>query len=230
MSPQFQVELGPFSFLVRTDASGVTLQRGPRLHSFPWDSMEGALLVRPKPEDLETEERDIARAAAVLGGMVDLERAKKLQRQMATVHIAHRDERNRLRHEQIPIPLSEPGFLEEFQSQLGKRWLGEAADQQAAEKKLHTAPGFLKTVLVLFAILAAVVLLGASGLYALLAPALNFLSLRQMYFDLEAGDWISFAMHSFTYAALFALALVLRRLWRGYREARRAPRHPPQFR
>jgi hypothetical protein len=230
MSPQFQVELGPFSFSIRTDASGVTVQRGPGQEMFLWNSIEGALLVRSKAEDAETEERNMAEAAAFLGGAIDPERAKELQRQMATVHIAYRDEHNRLRQKQIPIPLSEPVFLQEFQSQLGKRWLGEAADESAAERKLHTAPNLFKGILVLFLILAGVVLLGAFGLYSLLAPALNFLSLRQMYFDLQAGDWASFALHGFTYVALFAMAIVLRRLWRNYRDAKRTRSHPSRFR
>ena len=167
------------------------------------------------------EDQQIAKAKKFLGDAIDAEKIKELHREMATIHIGYRDERNRLRHEEIPVPIGDDGFPREFRERLGKRWLGEVADQQAAEKKLHTAPGFFKTVFYLFVILGVIALVVAFGLYSLAAPALSVLSLRQMYLDLESGDFISFGMHLLVYVALFALAYVLRRLWRNWRETKR---------
>jgi len=58
-----------------------------------------------------------------------VERIKALRAKMAPIHIGYRDERNRLRHEQIPVPIADDSFLHEFKAQLGKRWLGKAPDQ-----------------------------------------------------------------------------------------------------
>jgi hypothetical protein len=226
MSPQFHFELGPFSFTTSADENGITMQRGTMRKTFAWDSIAGAVLVRPTAQDLQEEEQQIAKAQKFFGGAVNIEEIKKLRGTMAAIHIGYRDERNRLEHDEIPVPIGDDGFLLEFRTRLGKRWLGEAADQHAAEKKLHTAPGFFKTVSYLFLILSIVGLIAAFGLYSLAAPALNFLSLRQMYLDLERGDFVSFGMHVFVYVALFALAYVLRRLWRNWRETRRSRARP----
>ncbi|HWZ96178.1 MAG TPA: hypothetical protein VN025_00295 [Candidatus Dormibacteraeota bacterium] len=226
MSPQFHIDLGPFSFSVNVDSNGISTQRGLVQKVFAWDSIQGALLVRPKIKELEEENLDIAKASKFLGGAVDMEKVREMRSQMAIIHIGYRDERKHLKHELIPIPIADDSFLQEFRAHLGNRWLGEAADQQEAEKKLRTAPGFFKTVFVLFVLLGVVALLGAFGLYSLLGPALNVFSLRQMYFDLQSGDWVSFGMHSFIYVVLFAMGYVLRRLWRNYRESKRARLHP----
>jgi len=226
MSPQFHFEFDPFSFSVSADSNGITLQRGPMRKTFAWNSIVGAALVRPSSEDLQEEGQQITKAKKFLGDAIDAERIRELHREMATIHIGYRDEQNRLRHEQIPVPIGDDSFLREFQERLGKRWLGEAADQQAAEKKLHTTPGFFKMIFYLFGILGVIALVVAFGLCSLAAPALNVLSLRQMYLDLESGDFASFGLHVFAYVALFALAYVLRRLWRNWRETKRGRVRP----
>lgn len=200
------------------------MRRGPVQKTFAWNAITGALLVRPKEGDLREEEEQLAKAERFLGGAIDIEKLKGLHGAMATIHIGYRDELNRLRHEQIPVPIADDSFLQEFRARLGNRWLGEAPDQHAAEKKLHTAPGFFKTVFYLFLILGAIVAIAAVGLYSLAAPALNFLSLRQMYFDFESGDYASFGIHVFVYAALFIFAYMLRRLWRSRRQAKQRRR------
>jgi hypothetical protein len=226
MSPQFHIDLGPFSFSLETDSTGISLRRGPVEKTFAWDVITGALLVRPKEGDLREEEEQLAKAERFLGG-ASIEKLKGLHGAMATIHIGYRDERNRLRHEQIPVPMADDSFLQEFRAHLGKRWLGEAPDQHAAKKRLHTAPGFFKTVFYLFLILGAIVAIAAFGLYSLAAPALNFLSLRQMYFEVESGDYAGFGMHVFLYATLFIFAYMLRRLWRSRREAKQRRMAPP---
>src|SRR5215510_6685264 len=144
MSPRFHLDLGPFSFLLETDPNGITLQRGPLRKTSSWNSISGALLVRPIAEDRQEEEEQITKAKKFLGGMIDVEKVKGMHGTMATIHIGYHYERNRLRHEQIPVPIADESFLQEFRTQLGKWWLGEAPDQHAAERKLHTAHEFFK--------------------------------------------------------------------------------------
>jgi uncharacterized membrane protein len=66
-------------------------------------------------------------------------------------------------------------------------------------------------------ILGAIAAIAAFVLYSLAAPALNFLSLRQMYFDFESGDYVGSGMHVFLYSVLFIFAYMLRRLWQSWK-------------
>lgn len=220
MSPQFHLDLGPFAFTVATDSNGVVFQRGSQQKTFLWNAMTGAVLVRSRDDDFQQEEMQLAEAAKFLGGQIDLEKIKSIRSSIGTVHLACRDARNRLVHEEMPIPLGDDSFLCEFQSRLGARWLGEVTNRQEAEKKLHLAPGFFRTVFYLLLFLGVLALIGVFGLYSLAAPALNFLSLRQMYDDFQSGDYAAFGLHLFIYFALFVLAYSLRRLWRSYRQSR----------
>lgn len=220
MSPQFHLELGPFGFTVAADSKGIIFQRGSQEKTFLWEAVTGAVLVRPREGDFQYEEMQLAKAAKFLGGEIDLEKIKSIRSSIGTVHLAIRDARSRLVHEEIPIPLGDDSFLREFQSRLGARWLGEVADRQAAEKKLHLGPGFFKTVFYLLLFLGVLALVGVFGLYSLAAPALNFLSLRQMYEEFQSRDYSAFGLHLFTYIALFIFAYFLRRMWRNYRQSR----------
>ena len=226
MSPQFQFQVGPFSFSVATDATGIQMSRGSITKHFTWDSIAGALLVRPEPADGDSDGRDLANAKRFLGPSFDVEKLKGLRDSMATIHIAYREKGRRVTHEEIPFPISDGGFLEEFQTRLGARWLGEAADSRAAERKLHTAPGVVKILGFLFLFLAALVIALAFGLFTLFAPVLNILSIRQMYEDFSDGDYASFGTRLLVYVALFIFAHLLRKAWRARMEARRASRWP----
>jgi len=55
----------------------------------------------------------------------------------------------------------------------------------------------------------------AFGLFTLLGPAFNFLSIQRMLLDLQDGEYASFAMRLFTYVVLFVLAWLIGRWWRG---------------
>lgn len=225
MSPSFHVDLGPFSFAVSTGPDGITYERGNTKRHFDWGRITGAVLVREKPNQA-TDDQDLAAAKAFLGETFDLETIKGLRDSMATIHIAYRDERDRLRHEDFPIPLADAGFLQDIRDRLGPRWLGEAADVQTAEKKLHTAPGLFKVLFFLFVLLTVVALALAFGLFTLLAPALNVLSIREMYFEFAEGDYSAFGAHVLVYVALFVFAHLLRRAWRTRIEARRSRNRP----
>lgn len=225
MSPSFHFDLGPFSFAVSTGHDGITYERGNKKLYFDWRRIAGAVLVREQPNQAK-DDRELAAARGFFGKSFDLETIKTLRDSMATIHIAYRDGRERLRHEHFPIPLADAGFLQDIRDQLGPRWLGEVKDVQTAEKKLHTAPGLFKVLFFLFVLLAVVALALAFGLFTLLAPALNVLSIREMYFAFAEGDYAGFGTRLLVYVALFVFAHLLRRAWRTRIEARRSRNRP----
>jgi len=225
MSPSFHFDLGPFSFAVSTGPDGITYERGNTKLYFDWRRIAGAVLVREQPSQAK-DDQDLAAAKGFFGKSFDLETIKTLRDSMATIHIAYRDDRERLRHEHFPIPLTDAGFLQDIRNQLGPRWLGEVADVQTAEKKLHTAPGVFKVLFFLFAFLTAVALALAFGLFTLFAPALNVLSVREMYFEFVEGDYAGFGARLLVYVALFVFAQLFRRAWRTRIEARRSRNRP----
>jgi len=225
MCPSFHCDLGPFSFAVNTGTDGITYERGNTKLHFPWHRITGAALVRELP-NRSGDDQELEMARRFFGKSFDPETIKILRDSMATIHIAYRDERERLRHEHFPIPLADAGFLQDIQDHLGPRWLGEVADAQTAEKKLHTAPGLFKVLFFLFVLLTVVALAFAFGLFTLLAPALNVFSIREMYFEFVEGDYAGFGAHLLVYVALFVFARLFRRAWRTRIEARRSRSRP----
>jgi hypothetical protein len=145
-----------------------------------------------------------------------------LRDKLREVDLAYRDGKNRLRETQVPAPLDDPAFLQEFQTRLGPRWLGESSDRQQAAKRLHTNPVFFKTILVLVALFGIIAIVAAIALLGLLGPVLNFLSIEKMLLDLQDGNLASFAYRLVTYIALFILSYLLQRTIRGLFAARRA--------
>jgi len=225
MSASFQLDLGPFSFAVSTGPDGITYERGNTKLYFDWRRIAGSVLVREQSNQGK-DDQELAAARAFLGESFDLETIKTLRDSMATIHIAYRDDRERLRHEHFPIPLADASFLQDIRDRLGTRWLGEVADVQTAEKKLHTAPGLFKVLFFLFVLLTIVALGLAFGLFTLLAPALNVLSIREMYFEFVEGDYAGFGAHLLVYVALFVFARLFSRAWRTRIEARRSRSRP----
>lgn len=224
MCPQFQAQIGPFSFSVRTDANGIELVRGPVAKNFGWDSIVGAVFVRPDMQEDIAENHQLEKAKQILGDAIDVEKIKAMRSSMGTVHIAYRDKGRGRHHEEIPVPIADADFLTEFQTKLGPRWMGEARDSHDAEKKLHTTPGMFKTLLFLFLFLAVLILGLAFGLFTLFAPVLNALSIRRMYEDFSDGDFASLGIHLLVYVGLFVFGYLLRKLWHARLEARRANR------
>jgi hypothetical protein len=98
----------------------------------------------------------------------------------------------------------------------------EVADRHQAEKKLGTAPGFLKLAFVLIAVLLIIALVAVFSFLTALGPAFHFLALQRMLLDLQDGEYASFGTRLLTYVALFVFALLLRRWWRGRMARRRA--------
>jgi len=225
MSPSFHLDLGPFAFTLSIDSDGIAFERGSTKQYFDWRRIAGAVLVCEE-RNHGKEDRELALARAFFGENFDLEKIKALRDSMATIHIAYCDDGGRLTHEQFPIPLADGAFLQEVRERLGSRWLGEVADAQAAEKKLHTAPGPFKILFFLFIFLVVVALALAFGLFTLLAPALNVLSIREMYFEFVDGDYSALGTHVLVYVALFVFAHLLRRAWRTRVETRRARNRP----
>jgi len=230
MSPKFDLDIGPFSVHVLADEAGVTLGRGTMHREVPWDRITGAVLVREKQQIGDDDREKGEKIAEVLGGPDLLARLKAMEGHMGKIVFAYRDDQDKRRQLEVPVPLDDPAFLSEFQSRLGARWLGEVADQHEAEKAIHTSAGFFKTVfilLVLLGIVAAVLLL---GFFSLLGPVLNLLSIQRMLVDLQDGDYAHFATRLMMYLALFVIAYFLRRIWQS--RARPAPSRtlrPRQF-
>jgi len=225
MSPSFRLDMGPFSFAVSTGPDGITYERGTTKLYFEWRRIAGAVLVREQPNQAEGDQQ-LEMARLFFGKGFDLETIKTLRDSMGTIHIGYRDDRERLRHEHFPIPLADASFLQDIRDRLGPRWLGEVDDVRTAEKKLHTAPGLFKGLFFLFVLLTAVALALAFGLFTLLAPALNVLSVREMYFEFVEGDYAGFGAHLLVYVALFVFARLFRRAWRTRIEARRSRNRP----
>ena len=219
MSPQIQFDFGILKFDITVDAQGITLLRGPVRTSVRWEQVTGAALVHelPEPEDEPEEAARSARAAAFTGGAEALARMKELRHTLRRVSVAYLDELGKRQKLDVPVPVPavDPSFLQEFQARLGKRWLGEVADQRAAEKKLRTGPSLFKQIFVLVALFAIVGLLALFGLFSVLGPVFQLLSIRAMLQDFRDGEYAAFAAHVGAYAVTLAMGYLLHLWWRG---------------
>jgi len=222
MSQEFHVDVGPFSIDVQLDDSGVRLRRGTlagvRTEAIPWPKITGAQLVRPdKDSQARTaeEEQQIAR----FGGQQALQKIRDLQGKVGEIVVAYRNERNSLVQAEIPAPLVDPAFLQEFQTRLGSRWLGETNDRKQVDKKLHSNPGFFKTIFVLVALLGIVAVIAAIFLFGLLGPVLNLLSIQRMLLDLQDGNYLSLSYRILSYITLLAIGYFLHRVIRSRLDA-----------
>jgi hypothetical protein len=215
MSPNFHVDVGPLVMDVQLDDSGIHMQRGgfgpSRSTEIPWEKITGATLIRPEREHNSNQETQHAEQFL---GEEAVHQLKELEGKVGQIVVAYHDEKNCLQQTEIPALLTDAAYLQEFQTRLGKRWLGETADRQQVAKKLHTNPSFFKTIsilLVLFGIVAAV---GAIALLGLLGPIMNFMSIERMLLDLQDGNYTSFAYRLATYVALFVIGYFLHRVIR----------------
>ena len=150
------------------DESGVSLGRGATLKRVPWEKITGAALLHERLTFDQDDRQKGERIAELLGGPDVLARVKALEGRMAKVVLAYRDDQDKRAQMEVPIPLDEPAFRNEFQSRLGSRWLGEVANEHEAEKELHTAPGFFSTVFVLFVLFGIVGAIGLLAIFSLL--------------------------------------------------------------
>jgi hypothetical protein len=224
MSPEFRENLGVFSLEVKIDETGVSMSGGPFQHAVPWDRITGACLLNPKRSDnlQDHNEEELARVSQFLGGTENVAKLQVLQQRMRQVSIAYHDNNNHLRKIEVPIPMDDPGFLMELQARLGKRWLGAAADEQEAEKKLHTAPGVFKTIFILAVLFGIVAVVLVFFFIGMLGPFLNLMSIEQMLISLQDGDYAGFGSRVLVYVALFIFAFFLRRLWNSRLQAMKA--------
>jgi hypothetical protein len=221
MSAHFHVDLGPFTLDVRLDDSGIRMQRGPLADTIPWAQVSGATLLRELHHDESEDRQDEERAARFLGA-ASAETVHSLRGKVGQIALAYRDAKNHLRETQVPAPLDDPAFLQEFQTRLGPRWLGESSDRQQAAKRLHTNPGFFKTVFVLVALFGILAAVATISVFGFLGPVLNFLSIQRMLLDLQDGNLASFASRLVTYIALLVIGYLLHRTIRSLFAARRA--------
>lgn len=231
MSPSFHVEAGPIAIDVQLDDSGIHFQRNTlgRRHteSIPWDKITGATLVRPSQEDAADEQKE-ERMAQFLGPQA-VQKIHELRDNVGQIFVAYRDEKNRLQQTEIPALLTDLSYLQEFQTRLGPRWLGETKSRAQVDKKLHTNPGFFKTIFVLVALLGIVAAIAAVGLLGFLGPILNFMSIQKMLLDLQDGNFVSLGYRIASYAAFFFMGYLLHRVIRTKLDAMKRPRpsRPP---
>ena len=220
---------------VQLDDSGIHLQRGGfgPVHStnIPWEKITGATLVSAEypthhsgrddeSADSETSE-EIQRAAQFLGAEA-AQKLKELQGKVGQIFVAYRDERNHLQQSAIPALLSDAAYMQEFRTRLGKRWLGETFDRRQVEKKLHTNPGFFRTIFVLLMLFGIVTLFGIIALFGLLGPIMNFMSIERMLLDLQDGNYTGFSSRLATYVSLFVIGYFLHRVMKTRFDAYKA--------
>ena len=231
MSSGFHVDAGPIAIDVQLDDSGIHLQRNTfgRNHaeSIPWDKITGATLIRPAKEDPADEQKE-ERMAQFLGPQA-VQRFYELQDKVGQIFVAYRDEKNGLQQAEIPALLTDSSYLQEFQTRLGPRWLGESKSRDQVDKKLHTNPGFFRTIFVLVALLGILTAIAAAGLLGFLGPILNFMSIQKMLLDLQDGNFVSLGYRVASYVALFFMGYLLHRVIRGKLDAMKRARlsRPP---
>jgi hypothetical protein len=221
MSAHFHVDLGPFTVDVQLDDSGIRMQRGPLSETIPWEKVSGATLLRQLHHDDSEDQQNEEHAAKFLGAAA-AQTVHSLRGKVGQIALAYGAGKNHLRETQVPAPLDDPAFLQEFQTRLGPRWLGESSDRQQAAKRLHTNPGFFKIIFVLVALFGILAVVAAIALFGFLGPVLNFLSIQRMLLDLQDGNLTSFAYRLVTYIALFIFGYLLHRTIRSLFAARRA--------
>jgi hypothetical protein len=231
MSSGFHVDAGPITIDVQLDDSGIHLQRDTlgrnHIESIPWGKITGATLVRPAKEDV-ADERKEERMAQVLSPQA-AQKFHELQGNVGQIFVAYRDEKKRLQRTEIPALLTDSAYLQEFQTRLGPRWLGETPDRRHVDKKLHTNPGFFKMIFFLLALLGIVAAIAAVGLLGVLGTILNFMSIQKMLLDLQDRNFVRFGYRAASYVALFFMGYLLQRVIRAKLDAmkRPLPSRPP---
>jgi hypothetical protein len=228
MSPGFQIDAGVFSIGVQLDDSGIRLERGGLVGttttSIPWGKITGATFVPPGKDDAASEQKD-ERIAQFLGPEA-VQKFRELQGKVGQIFVAYRDGTNSLQQAEIPAPITDPAYLQEFQKRLGNRWFGETKNRDQVGRKLHTNPGFFKTVFVLVALFGIVAVIAVIGLFGFLGPVLNFMSIQKMLLDFQDGNFTSLGYRVATYVALFIMAFFLRRVIRGRLDGMKRARSP----
>jgi hypothetical protein len=228
MSASFQVNAGPFSIDVQLDDSGIRMSRtgfGPAHNvAILWDKITGATLVRPDSNDSDQQEEKMA---AFLGPEA-VAKYQELKGKVGQIFVAYRDERGRLEQTDIPALLTDTAYLQEFQSRLGKRWLGETHDRAKVDKRLHTNPGFFKSVFVLLLLFGIVAAVGVVLLLGVAGPILNFMSIQKMLLDLQDGNFVSLGWRVASYVVLFVIGYMFHRVVRTLLDSRRRAR-PSRF-
>jgi hypothetical protein len=231
MSAGFHVEAGGFSIRVDLDDSGIHMSRRTlaraQSESIAWDKITGATLVRPTVADSAEVQKEEQMVQWL--GPEAVAKFHELSGTVGQILLAYHDERNRLQQAEVPAPLADLAYLQEFETRLGARWLGETRDRSQADQKLHTNPGFFTTALVLVALFGAVAIVAGIGLLGLFGPALNFMSIQKMLLDLQDGNFSGFGYRLLSYVALAILGYLLHRVIRSWLDARKRPGRPPRF-
>jgi hypothetical protein len=236
MSPHFKAEMGMFSLEATVDDHGITVLQGPMRKSLTWEQVTSAVLVNePQHKEVRVKPQEIPEGVAkafggpealakMFGGPEALAKMQEFGERLQKIAVGYRDEHGKHKLEVI-FPRDDASFVQEFQSRLGKRWLGEVADMHAAEKKLHTAPGVFKTIFVLVALFGIVALLAGLAFFSMLGPVFNLLSIQRMLQNVQDGDYGELATRLLTWAALFVMAYFLRYWWRARVNAMKASLH-----
>ena len=153
-----------------------------------------------------------------------MQKYREMKGKVGNIFVAYHDEKNARREAEVPALLTDTAYLKEFQTRLEARWLGETRDRQQVAKRLHTNPGFFKTVFVLMALLGIVAVVGAVLVFGLVGPMLNFMSLQKMALDLQDGNYANFASRLAVYVALFVIGLGLHWVLRSWMDSMKRTR------
>jgi len=237
MAPQLQIEFAGMCFELTLDQNGIDWKGLPRNQFVAWNQVTGALRLKEDPLHGLSPTDIPAPFLQRIGGSEGVAKLMELRDRYGLIRIAYRESHGSKETIDVPYDKSNPVVMSELQSYLGDRWLGEAADNQVASKKLRLDPGFLKVsfFFIVFLLLLAVAAVLAFGM--LLGPAFNLLSIQRMLLNLQDGDYRAFGTSFSVYAALFLLAYLARRAWKTRWSARqvrssamhtRFPFHPPQ--
>ena len=220
MPSGFHADFGPIQIDLQLDERGIRFERGGISESIPWDRVTRACFIPPHGTGDSDDEATLQGRDTRLNleGLMGQEAAGKIQAMRSSVGeviFAYRDDRNRLRKTSLPAPVRDRSILNEFQSRLGSRWLGEFPDEPSALGKLGTGPGCFTSLFILAALFAGLAVIAAVFFASALAPILNFLSIQKMLLDFQDARYKSLASRFATYVAFFVLAYFLHRLIRS---------------
>jgi len=125
--------------------------------------------MRTVNRDGSEDQWDEQRAAQFLGPDA-AQKIHELRDKAGEIMVACRDRSHPAGETEIPAPLSDATFLQEFETGLGKRWLSESNDRPQATKLLHTNAGFFTAIFVLSALFAIVAVFAAMALFGFPGP------------------------------------------------------------
>jgi hypothetical protein len=162
------------------------MQPGARSQAIARDKISGATLMRTVNRDESEDNWDEQRAAQFLGPDA-AQKIHELRDKVGEIMVACRDSGNPADETEIPAPLTDATFVQEFETRLGKRWLSESNDRQQATKLLFT---LIRASLPQFSFCRRLLQSWPSSRRWLYSASPDpFLSIQKMLLDLQDGNY-----------------------------------------